>query len=309
MSRSSADRARKVLGRLLPPVALDAARVARRRVLREPPEWQFVGFRWPTPEDAARPRGWNEASVAHRYEAVWESYRNVVETTGPLAIVPEQAPDHDLERGPYDEHDVMFHNSAMTFAYAVARASGADGRIRLLDWGGATGHYYLLARALFPDLAIEYDCKEVPATASVGRRLAPEVRFIDDDRAFDREYDLVMASNSLQYAEDWPALLARLLDASRGFAFLHQVPVVHRAPSFAVMQRPYRYGYATEYASWCFRRTDLLREARAHGAALAREFVHGFKPPVVGAPEQPEYRGFLFDLRARPAAEPAIEPR
>lgn len=248
--------------------------------------------------------------MARRYEAVWEPFRTVVESPLPLAVVPEQVPDHDLGRDSYDAYDVMFHNSAMTFAYAVARAAGRSERVTILDWGGATGQYYLLARALFPDLAIEYHCKEVPETARVGRRLAPEVVFIDEDRDFDREYDLVMASNSLQYAEDWPRLLARLLGAGRGFVFLHQVPIVHRAATFAVMQRPYRYGYATEYVSWCFRRADLLQASREYGAVLTREFVHGFKPPVAGAPEPPEYRGFLLDVRdldarEQPAAAPA----
>ncbi len=312
MAPGSAARVRELLCWVLPPVVLDAARKARRRVLRQPHEWEFIGYRWPSSPPGSRPQGWNQPSVAHRYEAVWESFRAVADSTLPLAIVPEQVPSHDLGRGPYDAHDVTFHNSTMTFAYALARAAGTSGQIRVLDWGGATGQYYLLVRALFPDLAVEYHCKEVPETARVGRQLAPDVVFIDDDRALGGDYDLVMASGSLQYAKDWPNLLARLLDASRGFVFLHQVPVVHRSPSFALIQRPYRYGYATEYVSWCLRRADVLEASRDGGATLTREFVHGVKPSVAGAPEQPEYRGFLLDVRRRqidvPSDNSAVTP-
>lgn len=285
---------RRTVRGLVPPPALDAVREGRRRLRREPREWELVGYAWPPPDAGPRVRGWDEPSVGRRYEQVWERYRAVASSTRPLAVAPEQVPEHDLARGPYDEHDVMFHNSTMTLAYALARAARMRERLRVLDWGGATGHVYLLARALFPDVQFEYHCKELPATAHVGRALAPEVVFIDDERPFDRDYDLVMASGSLQYAEDWPNLIARLLAASREYVFLSQVPVVHQSRPYVVVQRPYRYGYRTEYLSWCLRRDELLGETAARGAQLVREFVHGFKPPVAGAPEPPEYRGFLL---------------
>jgi putative methyltransferase (TIGR04325 family) len=294
---------RETVNRWVPIAARDVAKEARRRFRREPREWEFVGYRWPSPGGAARPRGWNEGSVARRYAAVWNAYRAVVESTKPLAVIPELAPDRDLSRLAYDAHDVMFHNATMTFAYAVGRAALGRERVRVLDWGGATGHYSLLVRALFPELQVEYHCKEVPETSRVGRQIAPEVVFLDDAGPIPNDYDLVVASNSLQYEERWSSLLAQLLRASRGFVLLHQVPTVHTAPTFAVIQRPYRYGYATEYVGWCFRREDLLRASREHGARLVREFVHGFKPPVAGAPDQPEYRGYLFDVRKRGGME------
>lgn len=231
MSRGRAEQLRKLVRGLAPPLILAAAREGRRRVRREPPEWEFVGRAWPAAPRTRQPRGWNEPSVARRYAAVWERYRAAADSTLPLSIVPEQAAGHDLAREPYDEYDVMFHNVTMTFAYALAQSARRRERLAVLDWGGATGHFYLLARALFPDLALDYAVKEVPETARVGRTLAPEVTFLDDDRPLDRAYDLVMASNSLQYAEDWRALLARLASASRGYVLLHQVPVVVRGGS------------------------------------------------------------------------------
>jgi hypothetical protein len=197
MSRWGTGQWRRTARQILPPPLLDIVREGRRRLRREPREWELVGYAWPRPNAGPPARGWDEPSVGRRYAQVWERYRAVATSTRPLAVQVEQVPDHDLARDPYDEHDVMFHNSTMTFAYALARAARMRKRVRVLDWGGATGHFYLLARALFPDLALEYHCKELPETARVGRTLAPEVIFIDDERALDRGYDLVMASASL----------------------------------------------------------------------------------------------------------------
>ena len=68
----------------------------------------------------------------------------------------------------------------------------------------------------------------------------------------------------------------------------------HRAAPFVFVQRPYGHGYATEYLGWCLHRGEHLAVAERHGLRPVREFVNGFKPPVHRAPEQPEYRGFLF---------------
>jgi hypothetical protein len=73
------------------------------------------------------------------------------------------------------------------------------------------------------------------------------------------------------------------------------VPIIHNATSFTFIQRPYHFGYSTEYLGWCLRRHDIIAVCESAGAPLIREFIGGFKPPVAGAPEPPEYRGFLFD--------------
>src|SRR3712207_8930127 len=72
-------------------------------MIRRPPRSTLFPYTtlfrsWPARSDGPRPRGWNEGSVARRYEAVWEPFRAVVASTLPLAVVPEQVPDHDLGR-------------------------------------------------------------------------------------------------------------------------------------------------------------------------------------------------------------------
>ena len=222
------------------------------------------------------------------------AFRAAVASTLPLSVAPEHAPDPGIAHRAYDEFDVLRHNAVMTYAYALALSARRTPAVSLLDWGGGVGHYYLISRALFPDLEVAYHCRDLPATIEVGRRLVPEGTFYDDDRCFERAYDLVLARGSLHYAEEWQALVGRLAAASAGYLLVNQLPVVHGARPFVFVQRPYGHGYATEYLSWCLRRDDFLEAARGHGLRLVREFVNGFKPPIHRAPEPPEYRGFLF---------------
>jgi hypothetical protein len=98
--------------------------------------------------------------------------------------------------------------------------------------------------------------------------------------------------------EDWQNLLQRLAGAARDYLYIAHLPSVQQAPSFVFVQRPYQYGYNTEYLAWCLNRTEFLRTAECTGLALVREFVYGHRPFIHGAPEQNMYRGYLF--RAHP---------
>jgi putative methyltransferase (TIGR04325 family) len=290
----------KTLARqLLPPAALTALREVRRRRRGAPRDWEYVPEGWRALLTEPNLRGWDVPSVAAAYRQRWDAYRAAAASPLPLGITPEHVPGPALAQGPYGDLDVLLHNTVMSYAYALARGARGKAALSLLDWGGGVGHYYHLSRALLPDLALAYHCKDLPGTIAVGRQLLPEATFYDDDRCFERTYDLVLASGSLQYAPEWPGLVGRLAAASAGYVFVNQLPVVHRAPSFVFVQRPYGHGYATEFLGWCLRRGEFLAAAEQHGLRLVREFVNGFKPPVHRAPEPPEYRGFLF--AARPA--------
>lgn len=297
LARAVKDAARLVL----PPIATGALQDLRRRVRGTRREWEYVPEGWRALQTDARLKGWNVPSVAERYQAQWPAYCAALLSALPLAITPEYIPGPDLAQGSYGEVDILLHNAVMSYAYALARSARGKGALTLLDWGGGAGHYCLLSRALFPDLQIDYHCKDVPATIEIGRRLLPEATFYDDDTCFAKKYDLVLASGSLHYAQDWRSVVGRLGAASTGFVFVTQLPIVHRVPSFVFVQRAYQYGYDTEYLGWCLRREEFLETAAEHGLRLVREFVNGFKPHVYRAPEPPEYRGFLFQ------ATPAIE--
>jgi putative methyltransferase (TIGR04325 family) len=210
-----------------------------------------------------------------------------VSGTRPLAIAHEATAMTGLE--------LWAHNMVLVYGYVLARASRQRGDISVLDWGGGIGHYAIISRRLMPELTIRYTVKDLPALCRAGRENLPEVTFVsEDDGCLGERYDLVFASGSLQYENDWRRLLSRLAASSRSWLYVARLPVVVRAETFAVIQRPQAYGYRGKFVSWVFNRQEFLDHAIAVGLSLEREFLLCERAHVVGAPEQFDSRGFLF---------------
>ena len=167
----------------------------------EAAEWEYV------PEGWARPvKGWAVDAVARAYREKWPAYLAAIEAPGPLGVHHETA---EVLRD-----DLGAHNMLVSFAYVLALAARGRERISVLDWGGGLGHYHALGRSVVPDLHLDYHCKETPAFCAIGRELQPEVVFHEDDSCLEQRYDLVVASSSLQYEQDWQSLLGRLAGAA-----------------------------------------------------------------------------------------------
>lgn len=277
---------------ITPPLFIQAAERLSRR--RERPEWEYVPEGWEYARTHPEVRGWNVEDVLGAYEAKWPQFTKMVEGTGPLGVTHESSL--------ITNQDVMSHNAMMSFGYVLALAASRKERLSMLDWGGGIGHYFVLAQTLLPEVEIEYHCKDVPVLSEYGARLFPEQRFYSDDRCFDRGYDLVMAGTSMHYSEDWQVLLRQLAGAARSYLYIAQLPIVQEASSFVFIQRPYEYGYNTEYLSWCLNRAEFLGAAEQAGLQLLREFVYGHRPFIHGAPEQNVYRGYLFRAGVRESA-------
>jgi putative methyltransferase (TIGR04325 family) len=275
---------RRAALRMLPPIAVDAARRVR-DAMGGPPEWEYVVDGWPLPDP--QDPGWNDESVVVTQTAKWEEYRRLTGGIGPLAIAHEAATmSNDIP---------AVHNDVMAFGYVLARTAHMREQISILDWGGGLGHFRPLAQALMPEVHIDYHCKDVPQLVRKGRELFPDAHFYDtEDEAFARDYDLVMASNSLQYSRDWFSVLPKMAAAARQFLYVTNLPLVRRAPSFVVLQRPHRYGYCTEYPCWFLNREAFLQGVGAGGMVQLREFLTDTHVVVPRAPEQVKFCGFLF---------------
>jgi putative methyltransferase (TIGR04325 family) len=292
---------RELAKRCLPPIVMEAAR----GVLKGPTcsqgagsttalEWEYVPEGWRRVDPQIK--GWNVESVLQTQRAKWVDFLRMVEGPGPLCIAPRPE-DASRELAPSDG-DYAVHNTLMAFAYVMARASRKRTQISLLDWGGGIGHYYVIGKALLPEVEIEYHCKDVSVLCQGGRELLPEARFYEDaEECFARTYDLVLASSSLHYSEDWKGLAERLALATRSYLYITRFPVIHRLPSFVAIQRPYRHGYHTEYLCWFLNRREFLGHMSTLEMEFVREFLIQERPYVHGAPEQGEYRGFLFRPR------------
>lgn len=271
---------RTVAKRLLPPVLVDL--LLSLRQWGQPREWEYLPEGWP----AQGVRGWNTASVVRRQLANWPRFRALVETSGPLGVWHETTvPTNRL---------FLAHNLVMSFGYVLARAAHGRRRLTVLDWGGGIGHYYALARALLPEVQLDYAIRDVPQLCVGGRAVLPEVQFFtSDDEALSRPYDLIMASGSLHYAHDWRSLTARFAQAASAFVYVNRLPLVRRAPTFAVVQRPLTL-YQTEYVGWFWNRHEFLSHFATLPLTLIREFLDEERVSPYGAPEQAEFGGFLF---------------
>ncbi len=246
------------------------------------PEWEYVG---PWPKNDPRSQGWSHPSVVATMRQHWPAWAAAVNGAGPLGIFP-LAPGVRNESG---------HNLSMTFGYVLARAACGKSELSLLDWGGALGHYALMAQRLLPELPLDITVKDLPEMCRAGKQLLPSVNFVsEDDACFSRGYDLVVASSSLQYAEDWRGVASRLVKSARGWIFIARLPVVRRAATFCAVQRPFAYGYRSEYISWVFNRGEFLSHLAAEGSLLEREFIAGGATQYAGGPEISQTAGFFF---------------
>lgn len=256
----------------------------------ERPEWEYVPEGWRRGD--ARAEGWHDFSIVETQRRNWATYAQLVRGVGPLGF-------HFFAKGEIVPNDQNAHNAFMTFAYVLARAAHGRDRLSVLDWGGGIGYYALLAQALLPEVAYDYVVKELPELAELGRELMPWVKFeTDDESCLSDRYDLVLASSSLQYAQDWQSLLGRLAAAAKPWLLVARLPVCRHAKSFAVVQRPHGYGYLTEYISWVLNRDEVLSCTTQHGLTLEREFLAGQRMPIHNAPEASQPLGFLFRCAA-----------
>jgi putative methyltransferase (TIGR04325 family) len=289
-------KAKELAKQLLPPILVSLSRrlfphiraIGRRNASID---YQFIPEGWDYAIARREVKGWDVQAILDIQKEKWSRFRSLVEGTGPLGISHEGSLETNI--------DVAQHNRTMIFAYSIALASRGSDSLSMLDWGGGIGHYYVLAKSLLPDVKIKYHCKDMALLVEHGSRLFPDQRFYSDDECLNGSYDFVMASSSLHYSQNWEQVFSKLARAATKYLLVTRLPTVVEAQSFVFLQRPYAFGYDTEYLGWCLNRDSFLMEADKLGLILVREFAIGQRPPIFGAPEQAVSRGFLF--RAAPS--------
>jgi putative methyltransferase (TIGR04325 family) len=252
---------------------------------REPLHWEMVANSadaWTAHE------GWGHRSIVETQRDKWNGFLQSAARPRPLGR------SHEAASGAAPM-DVAAHNTIMTFGYVLARAAHGKRGISVLDWGGGLGHYYVYARELLPEVALDYVVKDLPSLCAAGVELLPDVTFAHDESvALSRRYDLVFASSSVHYAQDHYNLIDRLCESTGGWLLITRTPMIEDHDDFVVVQRPHAYGYMTEYAGWFMNRSRLLKHMASRGFCLEREFVVGEAAHVPNAPEDAQYAGFLF---------------
>lgn len=274
------DKLERAIKQILPPIILSAARRLLSSVKREPSSIVYMPQGW-SPRAHDQYGGWNEQIQVERIKEGWATLVRSLEGPGPLTFDGTK--------------DYVKHNTLMCYAYVLTLAARKKESLTVLDWGSGAGHYYLVSRTLLPDVHFEYHCYDVPFICQLGRKLLPEVNFHENaEDVLQRQYDLVLAIGSLQCFEDWSDILHKLAKASRNFLYISTLSILHQVSSFVVANRHYLNGRYIERLWWYLNRKEFLQCAEEAGLELVREFLSQERPFVHGAPEQAEWRGFLF---------------
>src|SRR6202035_467811 len=164
-----------------------------------PPEWEMV-----PDTDAAWTAhdGWVHDSILRTQLDKWPDFLRSAE--GPRAL----GQSHEAAAGA--AADYATHNTIMSFGYALGRVAERREVASVLDWGGGLGHYYVYARALFPDLKLDYVIRDFPGFCEAGSKLLPDAKYVtSDSEALSRSSDFVFASSSLPYTRDLYGLVER----------------------------------------------------------------------------------------------------
>ena len=248
------------------------------------PEWEMVAD---TDEVWTAHDGWVHDSILRTQLDKWPDFLRSVEGPKPLGQ------SHEAAAGA--AADYATHNTIMSFGYALGRVAEGRKSVRVLDWGGGLGHYYVYASTLFPDLKLDYVIKDFPGFCEAGRKLLPDAKYLSDDaEALSRSYDLVFASSSIPYTRDLYGLVGRLCDSAAGWLMITRTPMIENHDDFVVVQRPHMYGYRTEYAGWFINRRRLVDFVVARGFSLERQFLVAEEPNLPNAPERAFDCGLLF---------------
>lgn len=252
-------------------------------------EWEYQPNGWSTEN---RSKAWNSQSIPEAQRDRWPAFVRSLEGTNPITST------YTWESPELTSHNINAHNLAMTYGYVLALAAKEKRTLSILDWGSGIGHYYLISKALMSNLNIQYFCHDLPSFCQIGKKLLPEVNFLENPgEVFKGYYDFVFASNSLQYSPNWKEVISKLSATTRGFLYIAQLPVVQKVKSFVILQRPYlvkHYHYNSEYLGWVLNRQEFVKHLRQKGMRLQREFLMGSGPLIRQAPEHIELFGFLF---------------
>lgn len=272
---------------VLPPILMSLFRITWQLVLvrgrknANTLEYAPNGWNTPLPEGS----GWNSERAVSAGINEWNSFVRNLQDPLPLGFYFEND-------GAKETRNLFAHNDHMTYAYVLALSAHKKDVVSVLDWGGGSGYYCQIGKAVLPGVALDYHCMEVPLLVELGKQINPEVQWHDDLSCLEQEYDLIVVNGSLQYFQDWTGILQQLARVLKpaGYFYLTYVPVIEKHPTFVAVQQIYR----TKMLHLQFNRDKLLQTITGAGLNLMREFLINGSVPVKNAPEQFVLSSWLF---------------
>ena len=243
---------------------MDLTQLAHRLGTHLAPDSFFVspGYYAPLPSWGHAVRSCGKAYGA---VSVVERYRKVALQ----ALVPQQAP---YSLGPYAVRQL----AAMQHAWL---ALGCPNHLRVLDFGGALGSHFHSLVDHWPWATLKWTVCETTAVASAGKaefeldhHRGHQLRFSDNAiEVLSTGVDLVLASCSLQYLENWPQMLKRF--GAAPWLVLDRVPLIeHPTDLIDIQVVPASYT-DTRYPGWKFASSSWLPRLAEAGFELIMQWL------------------------------------
>lgn len=148
---------------------------------------------------------------------------------------------------------------------------GSPNPLRVLDFGGALGSHFHALAAHWPWAPLQWTVCETPAVVTAGRAefeqempKGNQLKFINDAKeALDNGVDVVIASCSIQYVEDWRGMLN--LFSVAPWLILDRVPLVNHPEDLIDIQVVPASYTDTRYPGWKFSASNWLPRLKQLG--------------------------------------------
>jgi len=273
------------LKNILPPFVVKVYKKYAGYILKA--QWEYLpnGFNTKIKSD-----GWDLQSIVDLQVSKWELFKNAVNSLKPLGI------NHESNNQQFNL-DLYSHNTIYSYAYVLLLSSHNKSSIKILDWGGGIGHYGIISDSLLKPIKIniKYNCYDLSKFCIAGSKLNPNYTYFDNTKsALNNNYDLIIASSSLWYEQDWKETMLNLANSTNEYLYITRMNFISKKESYVAVQRPSIFGYNTEYMCWIINENEFIAHAKKIGLELIREIYIGHSFPIFKAPEQGHFKGFIF---------------
>lgn len=208
-----------------------------------------------------------------------------------------------VERGEaaFERDSVLFEEPEYSWPLlaAILHAAGRDGRLSVLDFGGALGSTYRQHRRFLEDLPdLRWTVVEQGAFVDVGRRefQTDRLRFASTvaEGADQASPTVVLLGSSLQYMEDPDSVLDELTSTTADTLIIDRTPLWDGPQDVLCIQTVPASIYAASYPMWILSRPGLTTSL-ADSWSLVAEYESGHRRPRTTKGREFGWDGLVLD--------------
>jgi len=184
-------------------------------------------------------------------------------------------------------------------AWALMRAAARNGRLHVLDFGGALGSTYFQSNTLVNATPhLKWAIVEQPAHVEAGSK-----EFGNEELSFYRtiedacksdEFDVLLLSGVLQCLPDPFGFIDSVVERRISSVILDRTPFMTNGITRLTVQHVPASIYPASYPAWFFSENELLAKFEKHYDRIATWPALDKHHPEGG---RAEYKGFLFELK------------